>query len=61
MNDFDYLKFDLELLNLMIDNVEDILFKAQQPETIKRLDYCLQNLKKAYNYASPIIDRKEYI
>lgn len=61
MNDYDKLKFVLELLNLMCDEIQDIEFKSQNAENIKRLHYCYENLSKAYVYASPIIERGKNI
>ena len=57
MNDFDNLKFTLELLNLMIDTIQDLEFKSTNAENIKRLHMTYENLRKAYVYASPIIER----
>lgn len=61
MNDYDYLKFCMELLNLMIDEIEDLSFKAELGETFRRLTIGNTNLKKAYEVISPIIYRKDMI
>ena len=57
MSDYDNLKFTLELLNLMIDTIQDLEFKSNNAENIKRLHMTYENLRKAYVYASPIIER----
>ena len=57
MSDFDNLKFTIELLELMIELFEDFEFKAINSENIKRFNLAKENLRKAYVYASPIIER----
>ena len=57
MNDYDYLKFVLELLNLMCDEIQDLEYRSHNAENIKRLHLTYENLRKAYVYASPIIER----
>lgn len=57
MNDYDYLKFTLELLNLMCDEIQDLEYRSHNAETIKRLHACYVNLSKAYVYAEPILER----
>ena len=57
MNDFEKLKFILELLNLMCDEIQDYEYRSHNAENVKRLHYCYENLSKAYVYAEPIIER----
>ena len=59
MSDFDNLKFILELLELMIENIEDMEFNSNYADTVKRLNSANNNLKKAYAIACPIISRKD--
>lgn len=56
MKDYDYLKFCLELLNLMIDEFEELEWKSNKADSVKRLHVANENLKKAYCVAEIIIE-----
>ena len=37
MSEYDYLKFILELLNLMIDEIQNLEWKSENADNMKRL------------------------
>lgn len=57
MSEYDYLNFTLELLNLMIDEIQNLEWKSEIPENMKRLQATHKHLSIAYTYAEPIIER----
>lgn len=56
MTDYDYLKFTIELLDLIIKEFEDLEWKSNKSDTIKRLHYANESLKKAYCISEIIIE-----
>lgn len=56
MTDYDYLKFCLELLDLMIKEFEDLEWKSNKSDSIKRLHIANESLKKAFCIAEVIIE-----
>ena len=57
MSDYDYLKFTLELLDLIIKEFEDLEWKSNKADTIKRIHYANESLKKAYCIAEVLIEK----
>lgn len=57
MDFIDRLKFILELLNLMCDEVQDMEFASNNAENIKRLHITYDSMRKAYVTSSPIVER----
>lgn len=57
MDNYEYLKFMLELLDLMIKKFEDLEWESYKGDSIKRIHYANESLKKAYCIAEVLIDK----
>lgn len=49
----------VEFLNGFIDEIDQLSYEAHNPETVRRLEYVRENLRKAVIYSAPFIYGKK--